>query len=650
MIINESTAFNTPQASYNSSNAAYVLGLFDPYRSNIWYEMLYPKAIYLDKTETLTDAGYYVRFHGKFDNNYNSKQIYITANAIGDFRQYESGTSCSYVTPTSNDFNIGSVFGSYGYGAARNLTNVEYLGTHYNDFHGRNIDTSQSNYRRYFSQQFNLLNNGTQEYDLTLALAGNVTNTAIGYYTRYIPGGRVNNNSSTQSYDHLVYTGGEGGSVKQCPIDALTDENDRKVNGGGGPYFSLSANGGYSNTFSEWAVRDAATIVIHVYDKNGLNDAKTTLSNRYSELANSGLILSNLSEYNTLISSANTMLSTREVTSETIENKKNEINNFVFKISTPTSTWHWTYGEITAANALKQVYSGYVENYINVTVTGATTNPNNIFDAGTYNVTFTVKEPAKYKFASGSSSVTTVLTIRNANIIVGSTANQNSVFTGNPQYFSTPPSGVTTVNSMVPSYTYSTSDSGPWQSQVSFTDAGTHKVYFKVSANNHNDYVGNYNVVISKASISLTLQQINSTFGSSIPGSNALIDSSVVGAATGSVDGLLGVTEIAAIRNKLKDMVTFKVVDGTQTLTDNLTNAGSYTISYDYKDNWGDNVSIVFAASSNQSAYVISQKEISVTWKDKTSLKYDGAAGKRPDATIVSGDIVSGTTCTLNGV
>ncbi|MDE6549993.1 MAG: hypothetical protein K2M44_00600, partial [Clostridia bacterium] len=622
---------------YNNTNAAFMFAMRDADRPNMWFEILYPKTIYMDKIEDLADTGYYFRYHGLFQTNQTDRRVLITNNSIGDF-ETTSGSG-TYVTPKKTSYSMNNLFSGYGFGTPKNISNLS----------NHTISGGQYDGNRYVVQIFNLQNTNTP-YDVTMPLKGTLKNTSTPRTeTIGIPGGRTAGNSSTQAYNKVIYDSVGGSNI--YTINAFTDENDRNSNGGYATYFGNTSNGGYTNTYANWGEELAGSITIKIYDKSSLHSAITDLTSRYDALRSCGLTITNTTAYNTLKTNATNALQQREIEQSAINTQTTNVNNFKFTIATPSTTKEWTYGSVTAADAVKTAFgSGYSDSYFNVSVSGATSNVSNIFDVGSYSLTFVIKETNKYQFANNTSSASVNLTIKNANITVGSTANQNAVFTGNPQYFSTPPSGVTTVNNMTPSYTYSTSDSGPWQSRVSFTDAGTHKVFFKISANNHNDYIGSYNVVIAKANISLSLKNINSTYGDNFLGSNALIDNSVIDATTGSVSGLLGVTEIAAIRNKLKDMVTFKVVDGTQTLTDNLTNAGSYTISYDYKDNWGDNVSIIFAAGSNQSAYVISQKEISVTWKDKTSLKYDGAAGKRPDATIVSGDIVSGTTCTLNGV
>ena len=642
------TAFNTPKASYNTSNAAFVLGLLDESKADAWYEMLYPKKIYIDKTETLKDAGYYVRLHGKITYSWGYLYAFVTYNSIGSFSQKDSGTN--WVSPSNTAFNFDTVFSGYGLDAPSSSSSSTWdHKMEYGTYSGSNNGTAE---RRYAIRSFGI---GNDEWDVTYPLTGNVQNTGTGTYTRHLPGGRTVNNSSTQSFNRLIYqgaTGGIGGSTQRRGIDAFTDENDRNVNGGAGTYFGLSANGGYSNSYAGWAYRDAATISIEVYDKTSLNTAISSLTSRYRELSNGGLSITNASAYNTLVSGANTMLRTREVTAADVANKTSELNSFVFEIAAPGATASWTYGSVTAANAVNTVYNGYKSSFMNISVSGETTDENNIFNAGVYNITFTVKDSGKYKFVGNKTSVTTVLTINKANINVGSTANQTSVFTGAQQFFSSPPSSVTTVNNVTPTYEYSsTSDTGPWNSSVSFTDAGTHKVYFKISANNHNDYIGSYNVVINKADISLTLQKINSTFGDAIPGSNGLIDGTVTAAKTGTANGLLSITDLAAIKNKLKEMVTFKVVNGSETLSGDLSNKGSYTVGFDYNDNWGSNVSITFAASTNQSAYIINAKEISVTWANKPSLKYDGAAGKRPDTPAVNADdIITGAPCTLNSV
>ena len=144
------TAFNTPQASYNTSSAAFVFGLLDESRADAWYEMLYPKKIYIDKTETLKDAGYFVRLHGKFTYDWGWKYAFVTYNSIGSFSQKDGETN--WVSPNNATFNMDTVFSGYGLDAPSSSSSSTWdHKKEYGNYSGNNSGTAE---RRYTLRSF----------------------------------------------------------------------------------------------------------------------------------------------------------------------------------------------------------------------------------------------------------------------------------------------------------------------------------------------------------------------------------------------------------------------------------------------------------------------------------------------------------------
>ena len=92
-------------------------------------------------------------------------------------------------------------------------------------------------------------------------------------------------------------------------------------------------------------------------------------------------------------------------------------------------------------------------------------------------------------------------TITNINVSQTNTLTYN----GSPQT-ATVSASATTVNSQPYTFTYSATDGGTYTSSVpSFIEAGSHTVYYKVSADNHVTETGSFTVTINPASSSYTI-------------------------------------------------------------------------------------------------------------------------------------------------
>ena len=108
---------------------------------------------------------------------------------------------------------------------------------------------------------------------------------------------------------------------------------------------------------------------------------------------------------------------------------------------------------------------------------------------------------------------------------------------------------VTTVDGSAATWQYSLTGSGDWQTtQFTFTDAGTYTVYYKVTAANHSDVTGSFNVNINKASLTVIVGNATINYGEDAPGTFEVTYNGFVG--TDSESDLGG-----AIKFSVKDYV-----------------------------------------------------------------------------------------------
>ena len=106
-----------------------------------------------------------------------------------------------------------------------------------------------------------------------------------------------------------------------------------------------------------------------------------------------------------------------------------------------------------------------------------------------------------------------------------------------------------TVDGIIATWQYSLTGSGNWQTdQLTFTDAGTYTVHYKVTAANHNEVTGSFNVNINKASLTVIVGNATINYGEDAPGTFEVTYNGFVG--TDSESDLGG-----AIKFSVKDYV-----------------------------------------------------------------------------------------------
>ena len=101
----------------------------------------------------------------------------------------------------------------------------------------------------------------------------------------------------------------------------------------------------------------------------------------------------------------------------------------------------------------------------------------------------------------------------------------------------------TTADGSDPVFKYSlTSGSGYDDTVPSFTEAGSHTVYYKVTAPNHNDATGSFTVTIGKAPLTITAQDKATVYGSAAPLFNVVCAGFVGGQNEGYLNGSLSLS------------------------------------------------------------------------------------------------------------
>ena len=225
-------------------------------------------------------------------------------------------------------------------------------------------------------------------------------------------------------------------------------------------------------------------------------------------------------------------------------------------------------------------------------------------DAGTYKVYYMVKGDSNHK---DTGAVELTVTINKA-ALTGVSVKQDGALTYNGSaQTATVTESATAKGGQSVTFTYSATENGTFNAAVpSFTDAGSHTVWYKAKANNHETESGSFDVTISKAALeSVSVKQ-----------DGALTYNGTAQAAT--------VKTSATAKGGQNVTFTYSTEkDGTfNAAVPSFTNAGTHTIWYKAEANNHETASGSFTVS-------IAAKAVTVTALDKRV--YVGAAA--PDLT-----------------
>lgn len=220
---------------------------------------------------------------------------------------------------------------------------------------------------------------------------------------------------------------------------------------------------------------------------------------------------------------------------------------------------------------------------------------------------------------------------------------------------------------------------------VSFTEVGTHRIYYRIQAKNHNANGGKANdyfeVIITRATLKVTFGDgvINKrpnnggtlTYGDDVLDSSEIIGQGVTGVKVYNPnlkradDNENYETSEFFTKNKLLSMATFGLLKDNSTTefeTGNLTAAGKHAVGLvQYEDitertaieeeenpdvdSWDDRVEIEL--ESADTAYAIGKKAVTINWNmaEQPTQTYDGKGGHRPSRSLMSvaeGEVAGG--------
>ena len=105
-------AYGMSSVSYNTSNASVAFVDLKSGKDEAELRVLFPNAIYLDKTETLQDVGYFIAYDAKAkSNNGQNDRLIVMDNVLG---YYASIHECN-VDTSSNSYTMHNLFSGYNF-------------------------------------------------------------------------------------------------------------------------------------------------------------------------------------------------------------------------------------------------------------------------------------------------------------------------------------------------------------------------------------------------------------------------------------------------------------------------------------------------------------------------------------------------------
>lgn len=308
-------------SNYAGSTAAYGTPLFDG-NLDRWFKfhnnkgensdyvtINYPSQIYLDKSETLQSAGYFFNVDWHFGNS-TDYRILIGANALGDNSQW-----ASEVTSWPNYTTMTTAFNNYGFDASvPNYSSVGVYAGSGTNFDLRIVGYDYSNQGtdgfNYPDEKNNKFRH--EKYVLFRSNSGNDPNTAT-IYLKGTPKGTYSGKYSTSGHSFKSYGVQQNYTSKNGWGNNKNSMFLQKGYGNGDTSSSNYNPGGWPEM--EWNVT--------IYDKSALNSQIST-ANGYSN-ADGRYTSASWNNLTSKISSANSILKTRNVTQNQIDTAKSEL-------------------------------------------------------------------------------------------------------------------------------------------------------------------------------------------------------------------------------------------------------------------------------------------------------------------------------------
>ncbi len=703
---------------YNAQNSK-VIRIADQEDNSRGADIWYPTDIYLDTTETLQSAGYYFYFQVKAKTNDNAQQLFFH-NALGkhsESMRNNVGADAKAFEDNFSGYGLNAMAASGSFKSFNGNDSATPGGGNSDMYNNVFLGVASKNENPEFTVFLNGTPNSVGEYNYKTAThpQSDLSNSKVALYEIWYKVGSLSFNRKRGLASD--FTVASTSTINKCWTYYLNEEGNY-VRLGDNSSVEIPKKLPAENSDTTKTTPDME-IKIHIYDKTPLLEALTRLESSYNDLKDFTLNKKNVVgndgqvvEYGAedLIASAKSILRTRETNDEAIKALTKLINEFEFKITRPNTTaTGWQYGAddhkgATSLNVLWNTYNKVSSKYFDVTINNTVVNPLNenekevvntpvnsysdavVRDAGNYEITFTPKAVDlnngiyhKVIWSADKDNATSKMTlsIARAQMILSPAVEAARPYTASPQAYSmlvtnatvelkdgmqaTDPSSKLVIKLSSASLALNNNDWNSKGDTVSFTEVGTHTVYGRVEVKNHNPQLVNYQVEISKANVSVTLDRIIAngsgktlTYGDPLLSSEDILSLGVSGITINGSNAAGFVT-----KSNISSMITAGVYSNGEFLSGNLVPAGSYSIARNqYKavdkatvldgktiNNWGDRMILSFSNPDN--AYVIGKKEVTLTWTENADKYYNGQSGHRPSATV-NGLVSGGDTLDIN--
>lgn len=669
--IGDSTLKINP-AVYSASNTNVVF--MDVYKADSdvgWAKILYPKKIYLDKSEDLEDAKYYVAYNTYAQSNSgNLDRINIFDNVFGYFGDSDKPAEDSQLATMVRMFeNYKAVDKQIISGSGTLTSNVAA---------GFNKSTKRNTLIQ--------IEKRDETNAVIVTLGGTVK-------TDYQTGGTIDT-FIHGSYDDEVNGGFPLGYTRwrrkvvntwadlYCQ-DYWGDWHYQKLNGnnGFGAFIGGTYNGITVPSIDSPNYLTSPSVGIYIYDKSDLYAAIKkfeSTSALLTKLNGNSNINTRATEWlNTTVKDAKNALqrakdafAQREIEQDAIDAATAELNQYIFEfddvtVTDQTAAYNYKAESLVNAADIKSMsgWSRYDSKFYDVKYYDSGSNEvSEIKNAGTYTVKVAPKTEVtdtdtlegytlswKFRWADNQGNeYRPIGTIRVNKIDLRVTGIndvervfKNSAYTITPEtetqsgtvnYNGSGTASGGNNNANLPNlYEGNTAkvefslDNATWgNANLSLTDVGVTTVYYKASSDtNYNPAYGSFTVEIVKATLTLNFAgNITQTYG------DAKLDSAgILGDSALTVTCTADATDAPNWANTLISQIfTLRVASsGTSYNGAEYLSVGHYNIRATVNDSWQDRVNTTVACNNADDVYIVNAKTVTLTWSD-TQCYYDAGA------------------------
>lgn len=646
-------AYGMSSVSYNTSNASVAFVDLKSGSDAADLRVLFPNAIYLDKTETLQDVGYFIAYDAwALSSNGQNDRLIVMDNVLG---YYASIHECN-VDTSSNSYTMHNLFSGYNFKYTSPSSTVFYENTKHESgtrnmgivIEGRGVNTYvknalQGSYNTGIASD--LINNRDSQND-------------------NLPG--IKRRFSSQTGVTVAYTRWRGNQLWNNSWENYLTNATKFDSTGSGEFHGLS---GFTNP----TYKSNVEFDIYIYDKSQLN---TAINKFKQDLENDNAsFLSKIDGGNGAYNRAktfinnieNNVLTKREVTQTNINDAVTSINNYKYQLTPPTEAKLEKEYDANAVS-INSIFSRYDSTYFNLRIVKGSSDVNEVKDAGTYDIYVSPKNGATREIVWYNQNVSDGNGFQDfkkcANYVVKERKLENVILTNpirNLKYkvsdheialgaissYGTLAGGIAE-NPITAQLSLNQGTYEDGVDKVNLSAVGKHTVYFKLTAPNHTAFEGSIEVNIDKADIVLYTKTggASQLYGDAIPGSDKIaeiLDYSNISIFDAVTDEEKKDYIIGNASKGIEGIISnFAIVDGgkpIENVGNKFPDAKKYNIQITRNSNYDDRVATVtFHNNCNVEIYTIQPRPVKVKWIPKTNMWYDGQGGKRPTAVLADGE------------